>query len=403
MEHMVIIGGGQAAAWASHTLRKEGFTGKVSVISDELDVFYERPPLSKQVLLGEMGHESLQLFPQETIDEWDIHFHTQTRAIGISPEHKSVQLDNDDVIHYDKLLIATGSKARFPCEEWAHIPNVFSLRTTLDSEALQAKLPKIKEMVIVGGGWIGLEIAASMRKKNIHVTVLELGERLCARSVSSEVSAFLQTLHREEDVDLLLTCGRVQLSQGEDGKVKIEKNDAFWKEVDAVLIGAGAHINKELAIESGLETLDGIVVNEFCQTSNPDIYAAGDVAIHPSLGFCIQSWANAQNQGVIAAKSMLGMAEPYEDIPWLWSDQYDCNIQILGSPIGIEDTTVVVRKTHHRQISFFYLNKKHQLQYLVAVNDAKVIKMAKRWMKANMVLNPDALTDTSFNLMSLKA
>ena len=169
-----------------------------------------------------------------------------------------------------------------------------------------------------------------------------------------------------------------------------------------VFLGTGAHINKEIAEVSGLETSDGIIVDEYCQTSDSDVYAAGDVAIHPNLGFCIQSWSNAQHQGVIAAQSMLSLQIPYEETPWLWSDQYDKNIQILGSPVDIDHCQLVIRTDEDDNHCFFYLDSEKKLRYLVAVNNNKIVKMAKRWIKAGLSLDPNVLQDQSFNLMKIK-
>lgn len=403
MEKVVIVGGGQAAIWAAHTLRSEGYTGNIAIISDEEHVFYERPPLSKQVLLGEMAHEELQFFPKETIDSLNLTLYKPHRATHINRSSKIVRLDDEREIPYDKLLIATGSQARIPVEAWKSLPNLFSLRTVQDSLALQKALPNIKTIAIIGGGWIGLEIASSLRKKGHNVVLLELGARLCARSVSAEVSDFIAQIHTEEGVEFCFECGVIDIVK--DGQqLTILRNNENWRSFDAVLVGAGAHINKELAVDIGLETQDGIVVDHYCQTSDPDIYAAGDVAIHPNLGFCIQSWANAQNQGITAAKAMLGegVRTKYEDTPWLWSDQYDCNIQILGTPVNLEQTTIVVRDSGKRQKSYFYLNDAGKLQYLVSVNDARVIQIAKRWLKADRTLNPQELGDPQFNVMSLR-
>jgi len=168
------------------------------------------------------------------------------------------------------------------------------------------------------------------------------------------------------------------------------------------VVGAGAEIAKELAALAELKVKDGIVVNEYGQTSDADIYAAGDVAIHPSLGYCIQSWANAQNQAISAAKSMLGEMTAYQDIPWLWSDQYQCNIQILGTYQPEKTDQVVIRKTAETQVSFFYLDANQQLLNMIAVNDSKLIKLAKRWMASQRELDPAQLQDPDFNLMKLK-
>lgn len=403
MERVVIIGGGQAAIWAAHTLRSEGYSGDIAVISDEEQVFYERPPLSKQILLGEMTHDALQFFPKETVESLNLTLYKPHRATKINEVSREVLLDDGRALPYDKLLIATGSQARIPVEAWRSLPNLFSLRTIQDSLALQAVLPNIKTIAIVGGGWIGLEIAASLRKKGCDVTLLELGERLCARSVSSEVSRFMESVHKEEGVELCFECGVIDIIEDTAG-LTILRDSVKWRTFDIVLVGAGAHINKELAVDIGLATEDGIVVDHYCQTSNPDIYAAGDVAIHPELGFCIQSWANAQNQGIAAAKAMLGEKTriKYQETPWLWSDQYDCNIQILGTPIALDETTVVIRDSGERQKSFFYLTDAGKLQYLVAVNDARIVQIAKRWLKADRTLNPQELADPQFNVMSLR-
>lgn len=403
MDKIVIIGGGQAAIWAAHTLRTEGYTQSISIISDEEHVFYERPPLSKQILLGEMEHDELQFFPKETIDSLNLTLYKPHRATKINQNNKTVQLEDGQEIPYDKLLIATGSQARIPVEAWKMLPNLFSLRTIQDSLDLQAALPNIKKIAIVGGGWIGLEIAASLRKKGCEVALLELGERLCARSISTEVSSFIEGLHLEEGVEFCFECGALDIVE-EDHKLTILRNNQKWRTFDAVLVGAGAHINKELAVDIGLETRDGIIVDHYCQTSDPNIYAAGDVAIHPDLGFCIQSWANAQNQGITAARAMLGEATrtKYQDTPWLWSDQYDCNIQILGTPVNLDQTSIVIRDSGARQKSYFYLNAAGKLQYLVSVNDARVIQIAKRWLKADRTLNPQELADPQFNVMSLR-
>lgn len=403
MEKIVIIGGGQAAAWAVHTLRANSYEGGIAVVCDEENCFYERPPLSKEVLLGSMTHEALQIFQKEVVSSFRVEFYCPYSAELID-RHKQVVILNDGTeLAYDKVLIATGSKARIPNPDWLLLKNIYSLRTIPDSLKLQALQGKVKTMAIIGGGWIGLEIAASMQKQGVQVTVLEMADRLCLRSVSPEVSEFLKQLHEEEGIRFKLNCGAIDLEQFNGDQVEVFLNAKTWEVFDTVLVGAGAHINKEIAEQAGLETNVGIVVNEYSQTSDPLIYAAGDVAVHPELGFCIQSWANAQNQGINAAKNMLGQEEVYDEIPWLWSDQFGCNIQILGFSNEIKKCTLVQRDIDSHKKCFFYLDQDNCLQYLVAVNDPKTIKIAKRWMQANLVLDPEQLRDSTFNLMSIKA
>lgn len=406
MNQIVVIGAGQAAIWAAKTLRSEGYTGRITIIGDESHAFYERPPLSKQVLLGETTHESLKIFKDEVVEEFNIELLKPVKVTHIDRQNKKVYTNTDQAIPYDKLLIATGSKAKIPVKEWSSFHNVVSLRNIEDSLRIEEKLNHIKKVGIIGGGWIGLEVAASLSKRNIDVTLYEMNDRLCARSVSQEVSDYLLALHEQHDVHIRLSCKHLDLNQSdEDQSVSVSvhvSNDTDTAVYDLVFLGTGAHINKEIAEVSGLETSDGIVVNEYCQTSDPDVYAAGDVAIHPSLGFCIQSWSNAQHQGVIAAQSMLDQKTAYEEIPWLWSDQYDKNIQILGSPVDIDHCQLVVRADDVGNDCFFYLDNEKKLRYLVAVNNNKIVKMAKRWIKAEWPLDPDVLTDQSVNLMKIK-
>lgn len=403
MDKIVVVGAGQAAIWAAKTLRSEGYTGRITIVGDEDHAFYERPPLSKQVLLGEATHESLKIFKDEIVDELNIELLKPVKVIRIDRQDKTVYTNTDQAISYDKLLIATGSKAKIPVEQWSSLHNVVSLRNIEDSLHIGEKLNNIDKVGIIGGGWIGLEVAASLSKRNIDVTLYEMNDRLCARSVSQEVSDYLLKLHEQHGVHIRLSCKNIEMKQSDANQsVHIQTAANDGANYGLVFLGTGAHINKEIAEVSGLETSDGIVVNEYCQTSDTDVYAAGDVAIHPSLGFCIQSWSNAQHQGVIAAQSMLSQQVPYEEIPWLWSDQYDKNIQILGSPVDINHCQLVIRVDENGNHCFFYLDNEKKLRYLVAINNNKIVKMAKRWVKAQLPLDPDVLKDQSFNLMKIK-
>lgn len=404
MNQIVVIGAGQAAIWAANTLRSEGYTGRITIVGDENHAFYERPPLSKQVLLGEATHESLQIFKDEVVAELNIDLLKPVKVTRIDRQNKTVYTNTDQAIAYDKLLIATGSKAKIPVEQWASYDNVVSLRNIEDSLHIGDKLNQVDKVGIIGGGWIGLEVAASLSKRNIDVTLYEMNDRLCARSVSQEVSEYLLKLHEQHGVHIRLSCKHLDLNQSdEDQSVTIHiSNDDDTAVYDLAFLGTGAHINKEVGEMSGLETSDGIVVDEYCQTSDPNIYAAGDVAIHPSLGFCIQSWSNAQHQGVIAAQAMLDQKIAYEETPWLWSDQYDKNIQILGSPVDIDRCQLVIRADDAGDDCFFYLDGEQKLRYLVAINNNKIVKIAKRWMKADLPLDAEVLADKSFNLMKIK-
>ena len=401
MSRIIIIGAGQAAAWAAHTLRAEGYAGVLSVVSNETEVFYERPPLSKQVLAGEMAVAGLQLFDAAAITAMNIDWHKPDAVTRIDRADKNVTLASGTVLAYDQLLLATGSRARMPVAAWADMPNVFTVRTIADAQRLGEQLQPGKRMAIIGGGWIGLEVAATARKKGLDVTVLEHGSRLCKRSVSPEVSAFLLGLHEAAGTQVVLDSAGLALQATDLGTIQIMGAGALVVEVDVVVVGAGAEIATELAVAAGLDVRDGVVVDKAGRTSDPSIFAAGDVAIHPELGFCIQSWANAQNQAICAAKNMLGQGCDYAEIPWLWSDQFDCNIQILGNP-GAEGLQLVRRQSGDNKQTFIYVDEAQRLQAMVAVNEARLIKLGKRWMQAQTVLPLAQLADPEFNVMSLK-
>lgn len=402
MNRIVIVGAGQASGWAVHTLRNQGYNGEIHVVSNEEAVFYERPPLSKQVLSQEATVESLNLFSQDQVNDFSVTWHKPDYAIKLDKTKQTVQLESGKVLAYDKLLIATGSRARMPVSAWSGMQNVYTMRDIQDCQKLAEKFKSADNIAIIGGGWIGLEIAATARLQGKHVEIFEYGNRLCARSVSTEVSDFLKDMHEQEGTVVHLNATQLHLIENSEQKIEVFDADIKLKQFDCVVVGAGAEIAKELASGADLVVKDGIVVNEFGQTSDEHIFAAGDVAIHPTLGFCIQSWANAQNQAISAAKSMLGEMTPYQDIPWLWSDQYHNNIQILGTYCPEETAHIVIRKTSNTQQSFFYLNEHKQLINMIAVNDSKNIKLAKRWIASEKVLDPEQLQDSEFNLMKLK-
>ena len=402
MQKIVVVGAGQAAGWAVSTLRQEGYIGEIHVVSNEHQIFYERPPLSKQVLSKEASYDSLNLFSPEQIDAFSVQWHKPDLATQIDRNHKQVILESGKILPYDKLLIATGSRARVPVNTWKEISNVVTLRNVQDCERLAGLLENAQSIAIVGGGWIGLEIAATARKQGKSVHVFEYADRLCGRSVSPEVSAFLKDIHEQQGTKIHLNSTNLHLIESSDQTVQVLNHPEAAQAFDCVVVGAGAEIAKELGVGAGLDVKDGIVVNGYGQTSDADIYAAGDVAIHPILGYCIQSWANAQNQAIAAAKSMLGVATEYADIPWLWSDQYHFNIQILGTYQPQLNPKLIIRQSSPTQISYLYLDEHNRLLNMIAVNDSKLVKLAKRWIQNGTVLNPEQLIDPEFNVMKLK-
>jgi 3-phenylpropionate/trans-cinnamate dioxygenase ferredoxin reductase component len=399
-EHIVIIGGGQAAGWAAKSLRDLGYARQLSVVADEPHDFYERPPLSKAVLAGKQQPDSLRLFSADVMQALDIDWHRPRRATKIGRTMRQVHLDSGERLPYDRLLIATGSRPRVPDPSWAQIDGVVLLRNIDDALGLRERLVGCRQLAVVGGGWIGLEVAAQVRSMDIPVTVYERAPRLCGRSVGPEVADHLAILHREQGTGLRLACGDLRLLPNPRGGVTVVST-VGEEPHDTVLIGAGAQLNVELAQDAGLKIEGGgIVVDGAGRSSDPYIYAAGDVAMHPVHGICVQSWANAQNQGVTAARGMLDLDAHYDDVPWLWSDQYGINIQILG--VYTAGSQCVHRLGHGGMDVYFYLDSQQRLQHVVSFGDTKVIKLGRRWMSAGRQLDPVELADPSADLMRLR-
>ena len=396
---IVIIGGGQAGGWAAKTLRAENYQGTISVISDENYDFYERPPLSKAILTQDNAQLS-RIFSEDDIHSLKLNWFRPVRASKIDTQNKSVDLSDGRTVAFDKLLIATGGRPRYLSDAWRQHPKVFSLRSWDDAQSLRSSLLCAKKIAIIGGGWIGLEVAASARKMGIEVTIFERQSRLCERSVSQNVSAALALRHQNAGVEIITDAGDIQLGET-PLSLHIACHQHPMQAFDLAVMGIGVELNLELAKEAGLEVTHGIVINEHGQTSHPDIYAAGDVACHPTLSLCLQSWAYAQNQAITTAKAMLSrQSSGFNEPAWLWSDQYQDNIQILGipSPQAIQH---IQRRTADSEVHFA-LNDASQLVQMVAFNDARAIKLGKRWLQNQRKLIPSELADPTFSLMSLK-
>ncbi len=395
---IVIVGGGQAGGWAAKTLRDRGYSGKLTVVGDEPYDFYERPPLSKGALLD--GDAPLsRLFSEDVVAGLHIDWYRPLRAEAIDGQQQIVTLSDGRQLQFEQLLLATGGRPRLPDARWAEHPRVMTLRSWDDAARLRQGLLQCRKLAIVGGGWIGLEIAASARKLGVEVTVFERQPALCMRSVGGDVSQALLALHQQQGVTVRCDCGEIRL-EDRDGEAWIGSASSAAQPFDLVVVGIGVELNLELARSAGLRLDGGIVVDGQGRTSHPAIFAAGDVARHPTLGLCLQSWAYAQNQAISTACAMLdAFAAPYDDVAWLWSDQYDANIQILGVPAG--GVHHIVRRTPQSQL-FFTLNADRQLVQMVAFNDARAIKLGKRWLASGRVLDLQQLADVEFSLMALK-
>ncbi len=399
---IVVIGAGQAGGWAARTLRDEGFDGPIAVIGEEPYPPYERPPLSKEVLLGKEPAESSYLWPEGSFDEWGVALRTGIAAISIDRAARTVALAGGETLAYDKLLIATGGRVRKLPIEGAELDGVHYLRGIDDSAAIRADLGEGARLVVIGGGWIGLEVAAAARMLGAEVTVVEALDRLCGRALTADLAAWLLELHRGRGVDVRLgTTVEALTGEGRVDGARLAGGETLA--ATAAVIGIGIVPNVELAEAAGLDVDNGIRVDAFCRTSDPDIFAAGDVTNHPNdlLGrnIRLESWENAQNQGIAAAKAMLGGEKPYREIPWFWSDQYDVNIQLVGLPDGF-DRTVTRGERADGQFIEFYM-KGGRIDGAAAIDNPRDIRFAKRLMQAEKTVDPAALADPAVKLQTL--
>jgi len=358
MKKIVIIGGGHAAAQAVTSLRQKKFSGSVTLVSDENMVPYQRPPLSKAYLSGELAAERLPILRETAYDAAGVALRLNTRAEAIDRKTKTVRLSGGETLDYDKLILATGGRARKLSCPGAELTGIHYVRTIADTDALRPEFNTAGRILIIGGGYIGLEIASVARKTGKEVTVLEAESRILARVVAPEVSSFYQSLHESEGV----TIHTEQMVTAIEGGSHVEgvlTADGNHYAADLVIVGIGLIANSDLAADVRLETAPmGITVNHFAQTSDPDIYAIGDVSWHRNAFYGrelrLESVQNAVDQAKTAIGHMLGEDAAYDSLPWFWSDQYGLKLQIAGLSQGY-DSVVMRGNPDERSVAFFYL------------------------------------------------
>jgi len=358
MEKIVIIGGGHAAAQLVTSLRQKKFEGSVTLVSDEPHVPYQRPPLSKAYLSGELAAERLPILREAAYENAGVELKLGVRAEGVDASAKAVTLKGGETLTYDKLILATGGRARQLGCPGANLRGVHSVRTRDDTDSLRAEFETAKRLVIVGGGYIGLEIASAARKVGKAVTVLEAEDRILARVVAPEVSEFYTSLHTEEGV-AIHTNQMVTSLEGDTRVEAVCTKDGSRFPADLVIVGIGLIANSELAEKAGLETTPmGIAVNAFCQTSDPNIYAVGDATSHHNAFYGrdmrLESVQNAVDQAKVAIGHIMGEEAPYEALPWFWSEQYGLKLQIAGLSEGY-DALTVRGDPAERSVAYFYM------------------------------------------------
>jgi 3-phenylpropionate/trans-cinnamate dioxygenase ferredoxin reductase subunit len=399
---IVIIGAGQAGGWTAKTLRDQGFDGKIVLVGDERHPPHERPPLSKQVLCGEAEPEVCHLWPADQWAALNVDFRPGTKIANIHRAEHNVETSRGEKIAYEKLMIATGARPRLLPTHGTELKGVFYLRYVGDSLMIRERLVPGATVVIVGGGWIGLEVAAAAKKRGANAVVVEFADRLCARALSPDMSEAILDLHKKHGVDVRLKKS-VTRFEGEGALERVVLSDGMEIAAHTAVIGIGIAPNFELAAEADLEIDNGIVVDETGRTSDPDIYAAGDVTNHPNalLGrrIRLESWENAQNQAICAAKAMLGKPEPYSEIPWFWSDQYDANIQLVGLPERYDEVAVRGDRNSGTFTSFYLLGGK--IVGVAGINTGRDVRFARRLIASGAAATVAQLSDPNIKLQSL--
>jgi 3-phenylpropionate/trans-cinnamate dioxygenase ferredoxin reductase subunit len=403
MARIVVVGAGQAGGWAARTLRKEGFAGTLTLVGAEAHPPYERPPLSKAVLAGGAAPRSTYLFQPGGVEQFGVETLYGRRAVSIDRANSTVVLDDDSQIAYDRLILCTGGRARELAIPGAGLPNVYALRTIDDALAIGQQLDQQRRVVIVGAGWIGLEVAATARSRGAQVTVVEALSRPCERSVSREVSDYLVALHARNDVPVLLKCRPTEIARAAAGGLDVRLDDGRCLEADLVIIGAGLVANDELAAAAGLACEQGVLVDRGCRTSDPNIFAAGDVAVAPNSWagrrIRLESWRNAQDQAVAAAKAALGQAVNYESVPFFWSQQYDVNLQLHG--VAAPSHRAVVRGSlSEGRFIVFYLDGT-KIRAAAAPNAPREMRLVRQLIEQQEDVNDEALADPSVPLAGL--
>ena len=401
-ERVVIAGAGHAAGQLVASLKRQKFDGQIVLVGDEAYLPYQRPPLSKKFLSGDLAAERLYVKPPAFYDDPQIELQLETLITKIDRDNKTLRTKNGDDIPYDKLILALGSRVRRLSIDGADLGGVHYLRSIDDVDGIRAEVQNKKNAVIIGAGYIGLEVAAVTRQLGLEVTVIEMADRVMSRVVSPEISDFYQIEHTSQGVRLRLSTG-IKAICGKDRVQAVETDDGELIPADFVVVGVGILPNTELAIEAGLRVEDGIVVDDRCQTSDPSVYAVGDCTRHPNAIYDrqlrLESVHNALEQAKTAVNNICGIETHYSEVPWFWSDQYDLKLQIAGLSADYDD--VIIRgNPADRSFACLYL-KDSRLIATDAVNSPKEFIQSKALIASRMRLSRDRLTDSDIQLKDI--
>jgi len=404
-QHCIILGGGHAAAQLSTSLRQQGWQDDITMVSEETVLPYQRPPLSKGYLSGDLEFDKLLIKSPQAYEKAGVQLKLGVRAERIDRQSKQVHLGNGEVLNYTCLALALGAQVRQLSVPGIHLHGVFYLRSIADLDRIKAFIHARDKQhaVIIGGGYIGLETAAVLRKLGMEVTILEAMPRLLQRVTTEDIASFYQRIHTEEGVTIL--CDRtVKAIVGEQDVAAVVCESGETLRADLVIVGIGVTPHTELAVSAGLTTNHGIVVNAFSQTSDPDIVAAGDCTEFFSSQYDrmirLESVPNAMGQATCAAATLCGKPVAYHAQPWFWSDQYDLKLQMAGLSQGYDQAVIRGNNKTGRNFSVFYLST-GKLLAVDCINQPKEFMMGKKLIASKQLLNPIQLADTSQDLTQL--
>ncbi len=402
-ETFVVVGAGQAGGRAVEAMRVEGFDGRIVLVGAESHVPYERPPLSKRLLISDDEEPARTYLHDEAFyREKDIELRLGVHVTRIDRDARRVTLSDGDTLDYGKLLLTTGSKVRRLSIPGSDLAGIHYLRDIEESLAIRRGLAADAALVVVGGGYIGLEVAAAARARGCRVTVIEMEDVVMNRVVAPEIGRFFAEVHRAEGVDICTGEG-VAGFDGEDRVAAVVGAGGTRYPADLVVVGVGILAETDLAEAAGLEVANGVVVDQLGQTSDPHIFAAGDVANQPSpvdgRRLRLESWQNAQNQAIAVARVMCGTRTPYAEIPWFWSDQYDLNLQMTGIA-DHWDRLVFRGDPADRKFTAFYMAA-DKVVMANAVNAPRELRFARMLIEAAAPVADAALADPAVPLKSL--
>jgi 3-phenylpropionate/trans-cinnamate dioxygenase ferredoxin reductase subunit len=396
----VVIGASHAAAGFVAGLRQDGWEGRILVIGEESIIPYHRPPLSKALLSGEKTIEEILIRPQDVYEKAGVEFMLGTRAEAITPASKEISLSDGSTVSYDKLALTVGSRVRRVSMPGDDLKGIHYLRDYNDVQQIKSSVKPGGKAVIIGGGYIGLEAAAVLNKLGMKVTVLEMMSRVLERVTSPEISEFYMRVHTEEGVDIRCEIGASGF-EGNDSVEQVLCNDGSVFDADLVIIGVGIVPNSEIAEQAGLKVENGIVVDEYARTSDPDIVSAGDCTYHYNKLYDrwirLESVQNASDQARVAASTVAGKEKVYNALPWFWSDQYDVKLQIAGLSQGYNELIIRGDQKTGRSFAIFYL-KDDLIIAVDAINRPPEFMMGKRLISEKMKVDRDKLKDDSVNM-----